>query len=218
MVFKLYGADLSTTTPMVAIVLHELNVPFVYFPVDMLSGGHKQPEFVAKQPFGRVPYIDDDGFVLFESRAICRYLCRKYADRGGNALYPQDDLAAFARVEQGISIEMSSFDEVIRAMFTELVYKPMRGVEGDRELYEQASEKLSQNLDVYDKILGEQKYIGGDTFTLADLFHIPYATRLLPKVGCDYMETKPNVARWYKDITSRPSWLANKDGVKAVSP
>ncbi|KAL1739431.1 glutathione S-transferase, partial [Schizophyllum fasciatum] len=198
--------------------LHELNVPFEYIKLDMLRGEHKNPEYMKNQPFGAVPYIDDDGFILFESCAICRYLCRKYAERGGSALYPVDDLVAFARVEQGISIEMTAFDEVVRAMFTEKVYKPMRGQQGSEELYQEALAKFDQKLDVYEKILGERKFIAGDVFTLADLFHIPYATRLQPATGCDLLEKKPNVARWYKSIIARPAWQANKDGVKAIAP
>ena len=61
---------------------------------------------------------------MFESRAICRYLCRKYADRGGRELFPFDDLVAFARVEQGMSIETTVFDRAVLAMFVERVYKP----------------------------------------------------------------------------------------------
>ena len=57
MVLKLYGADISTTAPMVALVLHELNVPFEYIQLDLLRGEHKQPEHTKNQPFGRVPYI-----------------------------------------------------------------------------------------------------------------------------------------------------------------
>ena len=60
MVLKLYGADLSTTTPMVALVLHELSVPFEYHPLDMMKGEHKAPQYVEKQPFGSVPYIVRD--------------------------------------------------------------------------------------------------------------------------------------------------------------
>ncbi|KAL1674153.1 glutathione S-transferase [Schizophyllum commune] len=200
---ELYGSDLSTTTPVVALVLHELNVPFEYIQVDMLRDEHKHPDFVAKQPFGCVPYIDDDGFVLYESRAICRYLCRKYADRGGRAL--------------GFSVEAAAFDPIVRFMFWERVYKPMRGTQGSEVIFGEAKRILNQNLDVYDKILEKQKYMAGDTFTLADLFPIPYATRLQPQVQCDYLETKPNVARWYKDITARPSWQANKHGVRAIA-
>ncbi|KAL1691025.1 glutathione S-transferase [Schizophyllum commune] len=219
MVVTLYGSDLSSTTLSVALVMWECNVPFKYVSIDMTKYEHKTPEYKEKQPFGCVPYIDDDGFILFESRAICRYLCRKYADRGGRALFPFDDLRAFARVEQGCSIETTTFDRACLAIFTERVYKQWQGLPGDEELYKQAEAQFSQKLDVYEKILGKQKYMGGDTFTLADLFHIPYASRLKRMSGCDFLESGqwPNVTRWYNDITSRASFQANKDGVKAYS-
>ncbi|KAL1738076.1 glutathione S-transferase, partial [Schizophyllum fasciatum] len=184
--------------------------------LDLLKGEHKKPEYIAKQPFGRVPYIDDDGFTLYESRAICRYLCRKYADRGGSTLYPVDDLTRFTEVERGISLESSMFDPPVRTMFTEKAYKPLLGLPGSDAVYEEAYAKLNEILDVYDKMLGEQKYIAGDEFTLADLCHIPYATRLLPDIQVDLMETKPNLSRWYQDISARPSAVANKGGIKGI--
>ena len=57
MVLKLYGFHLSTCTRTVATVLHEKNVPFQFIPVDISKGEQKAPEYVAKQPFGQVPYI-----------------------------------------------------------------------------------------------------------------------------------------------------------------
>ena len=89
----------------------------------------------------------------------------------------------------------------------------MKGVQGSEEAYKEAEELFGQKLDAYEKILAKQKFMGGDvraetlrefhtltrllqTFTLADLFHIPYATRLKPRANCDFMETgRPNVAR-----------------------
>ena len=73
MVLKLYGNPISTCTKRVAVVLHEKRVPFEFVVVDLMKNEQKAPAFVARQPFGKVPYIDDGGFVLFESRAIARY-------------------------------------------------------------------------------------------------------------------------------------------------
>ncbi|KAL1667400.1 glutathione S-transferase [Schizophyllum commune] len=215
MVVTLYGSDLSSTTLSVALVLWECNVSFKYISIDMTKYEHKTLEYKEKQPFG----CDDDGFIMFESRAICRYLCRKYADRGGRALFPFDDLRAFALVEQGCSIETTTFDRACLAIFTERVYKQWQGIPGDEELYKQAEAQFAQKLDVYEKILGKQKFMGGDTFTLSDLFHIAYASRLKRMSGCDFLESGrwPNVTRWYNEITSRPSFQANKDGVKVYS-
>ncbi|KAG6839674.1 hypothetical protein H0H93_005151, partial [Arthromyces matolae] len=59
--------------------------------------------------------------------------------------------------------------------------------------FEALIKKLDAKLDVYDKILGKQKYLAGDELTLADLFHVPYGT-MLAVAGSNIMETKPNVA------------------------
>lgn len=57
MVLKLYGSANSTCTKRVAAVLHEKKVPFQFFEVDMMNGAGKTPEYLAKQPFGQVPYL-----------------------------------------------------------------------------------------------------------------------------------------------------------------
>ena len=72
--------------------------------VDFAKGEHKQEAHLRRQPFGRIPAIDDDGFELFESRAIARYLDEK----AGGKLVPRDAKAR-AQMEQWISIETSEF-------------------------------------------------------------------------------------------------------------
>jgi len=60
MVLRLYGSPISTCTRRVAMVLHEKQVPFKLHPIDLAKGEHKAPEFLARQPFGQVPYIVSD--------------------------------------------------------------------------------------------------------------------------------------------------------------
>ncbi|TCD67245.1 hypothetical protein EIP91_000322, partial [Steccherinum ochraceum] len=89
MVLKLHGFVLSTCSLRVATVLKEFNVPFELVPVDITKGEQKSPAHVKIQPFGQIPYIDDDGFVLYESRAIARYIAAKYRNNvSGPALLP----------------------------------------------------------------------------------------------------------------------------------
>lgn len=124
MVLKLYGSSKSTCTRRVAVVLKEKNVPYEFVPVDIASGAHKSAEFLAKQPFGQVPYIEeDDGFRLFESRAIGRYIALRYAGQG-NAVMPNPaDARAYALFEQAASIELSNFDPFASQIAFERVFK-----------------------------------------------------------------------------------------------
>jgi len=216
MVLKLYGFPLSVATRRVALVLHEKNIPYDFIPVDLSKGEHKLPDYVAKHPFGQVPYLDDGGLILFESRAIARYIEAKFPDKGPRLIPPISDLAKYALFEQAVSIEQTDFDYFVSGACAEKIFKPARGQKASSEFGDILLETLDKKLDVYEKILSKQKYIAGDEFTLADLFHIPYGS-LLPRVEFTVLETgaggRTNVARWWKDITSRPSWQALKERV-----
>ncbi|KIM40726.1 hypothetical protein M413DRAFT_19258 [Hebeloma cylindrosporum] len=214
MVLKLYGSPVSTCTRRVAIVLHEKQVPFELHPIDFAKGEHKSPEFLTHQPFGQVPYIDDDGFILYESRAICHYIATKYAGQG-TPLIPAG-LHENALFQQAASVEMMNFNEHAEKAVFENIFKVWHGGKSDKEVFDKHIEKLSARLDVYDSILSKQKYVAGNEITLADLYHIPYGA-MLPTAGSNIIETKPNVNRWFNEICSRPSWQAVKDGIKSTA-
>ncbi|KAG6825609.1 hypothetical protein H0H93_000478, partial [Arthromyces matolae] len=183
----LYGSPISTCSKRVATVLHEKQVPFEFIAVDLSKGEHKSPAFIEKQPFGQ----DDDGFIVYESRAMCRYIAAKYANKGTKLLPTEPK--AYALFEQAASVEQSNFDAFASAAVYENVFKKFHGEAPNPATFEALIKKLDAKLDVYDKILGKQKYLAGDELTLADLFHIPYGT-MLAVAGSNIMETKPNVA------------------------
>ena len=123
MVLKLHGNPMSTCTQLVQIVLGELSIPHEFVLVDFMKGEHKAPAFTAVQPFGQVPYIDDDGFKLYESRAIARYLIHKYG--GVGKLIPDtSDLQKSALFEQAISIEGTNFWPIASKILFEIIVKP----------------------------------------------------------------------------------------------
>lgn len=122
MVLKLYGFAISTCTQRVKTVLYEKKVPFEMHIVNSLQ--EKSPALLEKQPFGQVPYIDDDGFILFESRAICRYIATKYSDQGTPLLPSPVNIQATALFEQAASIELTNFDSFATAIAVERVFKP----------------------------------------------------------------------------------------------
>ncbi|TRM64613.1 glutathione S-transferase [Schizophyllum amplum] len=193
-------------------VLMEKKVEFKFVLVDLYKGDQKQSEYMKKQPFGQVPYLDDDGFIVFESRAICRYICAKFPDQG-TPLVPTE-IKAKALFEQACSIEYSNFDQFASNAVAEKVFKPMRGLTSNDELAASLLSTLDKKLEGYEAILSKQKYLAGDEITLADLFHLSYGS-MLSMIGFNGLESeeKPNVARWWKDITSRESWQAVKDGL-----
>ena len=120
---KLVGNPVSTCTRRVATVLKEKGIPFELVGIDFAKGEHKSPEFIAKQPFGQVPYLDDDGFIVYESRAIARYVAAKFRDQGNPILPDPSDLKATALFEQAASIEASNFDPYASGIAHEKVFK-----------------------------------------------------------------------------------------------
>ncbi len=122
MVLKLYGLAMATCTKRVLVVLEELNVPYELIPVDIFKSEQKRPEYKQIQPFGQIPYIDDDGFVLFESRAICRCVALKYGGIG--RLIPDPtDIQKTALFEQAASIEESNFHPGAYGLASENYFK-----------------------------------------------------------------------------------------------
>jgi glutathione S-transferase len=123
MVLKLHTGGISSCGRRVAVILFEKQVPFQLIEPDFAAAEHKSPEWKANQPFGQMPYIDDDGFILFESRAIARYIATKYASSGTDLLPDPNDLKAMALVDQGISIETSNFNPAAEGLFVEITMK-----------------------------------------------------------------------------------------------
>ncbi|KAJ7655338.1 glutathione S-transferase [Mycena rosella] len=206
MVLKLYsGARAGGGSGIVALVLAEKQIPFEHVFVDMANGAHKSPEFLAKHPFGQIPVIDDDGFILYESRAICRYLAEKYADQGTPLLPTRlEDKALF---EQAASVEFANFHPQVLKVMNESFSKKRQGLPVDEAALAQIVSELSAKLDVYEVILGKQKFLAGNELTLADLFHLSSAP-FLAGGGVDIMTSKgPNVTRWWNELIQRPAWI-----------
>ncbi|KAM6490637.1 glutathione S-transferase [Amanita muscaria] len=212
MVLKLYGTPRANWTVLVGAVLYETNVPFELVLVDMVKKKeHKLPEL---KGLTRIKIQDDDGFILYESRAISRYIIAKHGGQGPE-LIPKD-LKKNALFEQAASSEAANFSPSALAIFFEKVIKNYIGQEIDEVAVEKHRSTLDGKLEGYERILGKQKYIAGDEFTLADLFHLPCGAFLSVAGSGDLIEKRPNVKRWLDDICSRASWQAvTKDGVQS---
>ena len=75
MVLKLHGSAMSFARVLVTIL--EKDLPYEHILVDIAKGDQKSEAYKKLQPFGKVPALEDDGFLIFESRAICKYLARQ---------------------------------------------------------------------------------------------------------------------------------------------
>ncbi|KAJ3921230.1 glutathione transferase [Lentinula edodes] len=209
---KLYGSPHSASTQQVQIILHEKNIPYELINLDIMSDPEIQD--LIRQP-SSAP--EDDGFTLCESRAICRYLATKYADQGTKLIPDAYNMKLGALFEQAVFTEVFAFEPYASKAVYEKVTKRSKGLAPDEAIFAGSVAALSSNLEGYENILSRQNYLAGDDLTLADLYHIPYGTKLTD-AGSDIMTRKgPNITRWWTEISSRPSWAAvrNDEPVQA---
>lgn len=145
-------------------------------------------------------------WVLPESRAICRYICDKHADRGTKGLLGGDFLER-ASIEQWLEAEGQSYNPPSLAIVFQLALAPRMGLKQDPAVIRQSEGKLAKVLDVYERRLGESRFLAGDQFTLADLSHLPNSQYLVGATDRGHLLTsRKNVSRWWEEISSRPSW------------
>jgi glutathione S-transferase len=141
----------------------ELGLDYENVAVDMGKGDTRTPEFLAVNPNGHIPAIDDDGFVLWESMAINLYLAKKY---GLGTLYPtglQDE----ARAWQWSFWGMTEVERpVLTAMFNRAIHPEDKR---DAAAADAAEKELQQPLGVLDGAVAKSPYLLGDGFTVADL-------------------------------------------------
>lgn len=210
---KVFGHPMSTCMRKVLTTLAEKGHRAEVVLVDLMKGEHKKPEHLARQPFGVIPvFEDDDGFQIYESRAIIRYLDAKLS---GPSLVPED-LKERGRMEQWISIEQSNFSPAAMKVVMQVMFAPMRGAQPDQQIIEQGKTDASKALDVLEKALAGREFIAG-SFSLAEITWMPYVDYLIAAGGADLVNNRENVAAWWKRISARPSWQQATGKASAAS-
>jgi glutathione S-transferase len=199
---KIYGNPMSTCTRKVLATLAEKHAKFDFATIDFATGEHKKPDYLAHQPFGQIPALEDGDLQMYESRAMIRYIDEIAP---GQSLTPKDPKAR-ARMEQWMSVETSNFTPHAMAYVYQHVFVPMHGGKPDLAKVEEAKPKLEKALDVMDKHLAKGPHFVGDQFTLADICFMPYFEYAMNTPAKDLINARPNVAAWWKRVSERPSW------------
>ncbi|XP_066310633.1 glutathione S-transferase 3-like [Miscanthus floridulus] len=199
---KLYGMPLSPNVVRVATVLNEKGLDFEIIPVDLTTGAHKQPDFLALNPFGQIPALVDGDEVLYESRAINRYIATKYASSGA-ALLPA---TPSAKLEVWLEVESHHFYPNASPLVFQLVFRPLFGGSPDPVVVDKHAHELAKVLDVYEAHLAQNKYLAGDQFTLADANHASYLLYLTKTPKAGLVNDRPHVKAWWEDIAARPAF------------
>ena len=198
----LYGHPGSGCTQRVLAMLAEKGVDAEIVLIDMSTGQHKQDEHLARHPFGVIPALQIDGFIMYESRAIARYL----DDRLPGASFIPAGGKARALMEQWLSVEYSYFTPGQSKIFMNRVVYPMMGTPVDEAAIETGIEQIRQVFAVLERHLADNVYLAGDTYSLADMTCLPGLFALEISGAGDLVAEYPNVAEWADLITNRPAW------------
>ena len=162
MALKIYGVARSRAFRTLWMA-KELGLDYEHVKVDFADGGTRTPAYLAVNPNGHVPSIDDGGFVLWESMAINLYLAKKY---GAGTLYPTR-LEDEARAWQWSLWGMTEIERnVLTAMFNRAVLPDDKR---DAAVADAAEKDLQHPLGVLDGAVAKSPYLIGDDFTVADL-------------------------------------------------
>ena len=160
--------------------------------------------YLALHPFGRVPTLVHDGFTLYETGAITRYVDRAFA---GPALQPTDP-QTLARLDQIIGIvDAYAYWPLVRQVFSQRVFRPRVGQPGDEA-------EIARGLQASIKVLAALESLVGDGVTLADLHlgaMIAYFVRA-PE-GRQALQHYPRLSQWWARLSARPSFAATEPGL-----
>ncbi len=177
----------------------DIQLPFHRIDAGMEFGVNKTEDYKSKNPNGLVPTIDDDGFILWESHAIMRYLARKYDQ--SHSLYPAD-LQSSAKIDQWLDWYNTVGWPPMRNLFWGWIRTPV----AERNLEE--LEKIRQSFiliaTILDQQLSQTPYIAGQHFTIAD---IPMALLCYRWFNLPVERpTMKHLEAWYTKVQGRPGY------------
>lgn len=170
-----YGREKDVSTQRVLILLEELELKYDFEEV-------KEGDTEKSDIFGNVPLVMYGETVLFESRAIMRYIARNNKEI--------HDFNDNTKVDIFMEVEANEFAPVVSKI-----------VKKDKDY---SLKEFEIVLDKYNKILEDQSFIAGDTYSIADMTHIPYAYNVLKCGHKDILKQRMNVYNWLKRIMKRP--------------
>jgi len=192
---KLHYHPFSTFSRRVRIALLEKHIACELVEVDMVARAHRGPAYLSLNPYGRVPTLEEDGFVLYESTAILEYL---------EATHPTPPLVpADARGRALVAMHMKLCD-IQMARQTGIIIFPKRFLPKDRwdeAAMGQAKKEIEKHLDIVESQLKGKDYLVGNQYSLVEVCYTPF----LEFLGLMQITPPPAVAAWARRMLDRPS-------------
>ncbi|XP_059618971.1 glutathione S-transferase 1-like [Phlebotomus argentipes] len=201
---KLYYAPPSPPSRAALLTVRNLNLDVETIKIDLMKKDQMSPEFTKINPQHTVPTIDDNGFALWESRAIAMYLASAKAP--GNTLYPTD-MKKRAVVDSRLFMDMDL--QIAAGYIMYSIYAL-----GSTTIPEDKKERVYKILGNLNNFMEGQQYVAGNNLTIADLAFLATISTLY-EIGANVNKFK-NIAAWYKRLESIPGFQENLEGAQYV--
>jgi glutathione S-transferase len=199
-----YGVPGSPFTRSALLILEEKQARYT---LRTIQGGLRGPEHLARHPFGRIPIIEHDGFLLYECQAILRYLDRVLP---GASLTPAEPRRA-ARMDQLMNInDWYLFQGVGNVIgFHRIVGPKLLGLTPDEEAIKAAMPSAHRVFDELAHLLADSTYLAGDALTLADVLIAPALDLLQQTPEWEALTCRhAALLDWLERMRQRPSMMA----------
>jgi glutathione S-transferase len=209
MALTLHGYRPSVYTRVARLTLIEKGVAYDRAEVNPFAPD-PPADYLALHPFNRVPTLVHDGFVLYETGAITRYVDRAFA---GPALQPADP-RALARMDQIIGIvDAYAYWPLVRQVYVHAVALPRRGQTGDQKEVQSGLAAAAKVLAALEILLeaqaGEQAFLVGPALSLADLHLVSMMAYFVEAPeGAAMLARHPKLQKWFTTLSMRPSFVA----------
>lgn len=195
---KVYGRANAWNVRKVTFLIEDLGLPYERLDYGRGFAPTDTPDFLALNPNGFVPVLDDNGFILWESHTLLRYIAGKY---GQPPLYPAD-VQQRARVDQWLDWKISHVAPAMRPLFFTRVLNSKDYT--DKEVAD-AEADWNKYFTILDGQLGRTgAYVAGSDFTIADCA-IGMAVHRFMTMPCDRPALQ-HVERYYGQLSERPSY------------
>lgn len=194
-----FGRRNSANVQKVMWLVSELNLAHRHVPKGGSFGGLDTLEFRAMNPAGKVPVIDDDGVIVWESHAILRYL----AARSGNEAFWPASPAKRARIEPWMDWSQTSFQpDFLNGVFWGLYRTPEP--QRDWNAIRAALARCAEHTQILENMLALRPYLAGDKLSLAD---IAVGTHMFRYFTLDIERpARPHLHAWYQRLEDRPAY------------
>ena len=198
-VIEIWGRANSLNVQKVLWCLGELGVPFERYDAGGLYGVNKEPDFLSRNPTGLVPLLSEDGFDLWESNTIVRYLAARH---GAGSLWPEDP-AARALSEKWMDYQLGTVFPAFKDAVLGLIRTPPEN-RRDPEKIAASVRATAETLAVLDTHLQDREYVAGDSLTVGDVALGPTIYRWLT-LDID-RPPMPNLQAWHDRLGTRPPY------------